>query len=342
MRAVSRRARRAPPRSVRRSPPPRVDAVANHPAAGDHHVAPGRARAAEDERVERVAPARRRAARRRARSTTSASARAPATRPQRALAGGRGAARERRARTAARRVDATPSSGAAATLRCAPRQALAVFEQAQLLAPVARRLAVGADRDRHAGGEPAGQVGAGRRRGWPRCSGTARCRRRLPRRRRSPAPSRGSRGPAASGRRARPSRTSHSIGRAPVAARQSSTSPVCSATWMWIGPAKPSASVASVAIDAALAARSEWIATPASSSGRLAPRICSRRLEGLVGRRAKAPLIVAQVGGGEAGALVQHRQQRQADAGIGGGVGQRPRHRQRIGVRAAVAGRCCR
>ena len=117
----------------------------------------------------------------------------------------------------------------------------------------------------------------------------------------------------------------------------SSTSPVCSATWMWIGPAKPSASVDSAAIDAALAARSEWIASPESTSGRARGPIAPRCLERLGGRRAKATLIVAQVGSGEAGALVQHRQDRQADAGIGGGIGERPRHRQRIGVLAAVA-----
>ena len=40
-----------------------------------------------------------------------------------------------------------------------PRQALAVLQPAQLLAPVAGDVAVGADRQRHAGGEPAGQVG---------------------------------------------------------------------------------------------------------------------------------------------------------------------------------------
>ncbi len=48
--------------------------------------------------------------------------------------------------------------GGGGDVALAPRQALAVFEQAQLLAPVAGRLAVGADRHRHAGGEPAGQV----------------------------------------------------------------------------------------------------------------------------------------------------------------------------------------
>ena len=58
------------------------------------------------------------------------------------------------------------------------------------------------------------------------------------------------RAPAASARRAARGAASHSIGRAPVAARQSSTSAVCSATWMWIGPSNPSASRHRWAIDA--------------------------------------------------------------------------------------------
>ncbi len=50
----------------------------------------------------------------------------------------------------------------------------------------------------------------------------------------------------------------------------------------------------------------------------------------------EAALIPAQLRRGEAGAFVQHRQQRQADAGVRGRVGECLRHRRRVGVAAAV------
>ena len=56
---------------------------------------------------------------------------------------------------------------------------------------------------------------------------------------------------------------SQSTGLWPVAARQSSTSPVCSAMWMCTGPASSATRLASAAIDSGRAARSEWMATPA-------------------------------------------------------------------------------
>ena len=91
------------------------------------------------------------------RSTTSASARAPATRPHEGspIAPPIPSLMRSNSRSARRR---DTELGRGRDVACATHQALAVFEQAQLLAPVARRLAVGADRDRHAGGEPAGQV----------------------------------------------------------------------------------------------------------------------------------------------------------------------------------------
>jgi len=105
---------------------------------------------------------------------------------------------------------------------------------------------------------------------------------------------------------------------------------------MWIGPAKPSASRRSSPIDSDAAARSEWIASPALTSGR--PRSpMARAARQTSARPWEAALVVAQPQLGEPRALVQHRQQRQADARLGGRVGQRPRQRERILVRAAVA-----
>ena len=63
-------------------------------------------------------------------------------------------------------------------------------------------------------------------------------------------------------------------------------------------------------------------------------RALQRQHVGDAGR--EAALVGAQLRRREAGALVQHRQQRQADAGLRGRVGERLRHRRRIGVAAAV------
>ena len=264
--------------------------------------------------------------------------------PPARLAGRGGAARDVRGRTGARRSTRRRPSGAAATLRSAQRQALAVLEPAQLLAPVARRRGC-RSRSTAARRRRASRAGrTGRRRGWPRCSGRARRRRRCARPRRSRRRRRASRARAASARRAGRSRASHSIGRAPVAARQSSTSPVCSATWMWIGPAKPSA-------ERGAARRSTPAPRRAASgsrgrrrrSGRRAPRDASRRLRSTsAGRAAKRRWSSRSAVGGEAGALVEHRQHRQADAGVGGRIGQRPRHRERVGVGRCRQVACCR
>ncbi len=54
-------------------------------------------------------------------------------------------------------------------------------------------------------------------------------------------------------------------------------------------------------------------------------------------RRGESPLIVAQRRLRETRALVQHRQQRQSDAGARGRAHQRVAHRQRVGVACAVA-----
>ena len=92
----------------------------------------------------------------------------------------------------------------------------------------------------------------------------------------------------------------------------------------------------------ARAARSEWMATPAFSSGRPLPRQRALQRQHRRGVGGKAALVVAQRRLREAGALVQHRQHRQADAGIGRRVGQRPRHasagRHRAGRRGRAAG----
>ena len=59
----------------------------------------------------------------------------------------------------------------------------------------------------------------------------------------------------------------HAIGRWPVALRQSATSWVCSATWMCTGTASSPTSHNNSVIAAGLAARSEWMATPALTRG---------------------------------------------------------------------------
>ena len=90
-------------------------------------------------------------------------------------------------------------------------------------------------------------------------------------------------------------------------------------------------------IDPGAAARSEWIARPASTPGRRASAM--RRDAAHVGGRVEgeAALLGPQRAAVEAAALVEHRQDREADAGVGGGVGERPRERERIvGVGRAV------
>ena len=329
-----------PPRSERRSRRLRMDAGADHPAPGDHHVAPRRGRAAEHERVER-APRRDAEQRVGVGSTTSTSARAPATSPQ---AGCPAARRRRRgcARRAARRSTAMPSSGAAATLRSALRQALAVFEPAQLLAPVARRRGC-RSRSSAARRRRASRAGRrGRRRGWPRCSGRGR------RRRRSPRPPRSPRGVACvawtSCQRAssRPSRT-QPLDRPRAGGGEAVVDLAASARRRGCGSARRNRRRASPASRSrrALAARSEWIGEAGVDAAARAGRArCARlRATRLRAPTAKAALVVAQRAAREAGALVQHRQQRQADAGVGGGVGERHRHRQRIVVRRCRRGR---
>ena len=116
-------------------------------------------------------------------STSSVGARA-ARRPQRPRPAAVRAAGEHARRTAARRWRGV-RPGCRGDIALAQRQALAVFEPAQFFGPVARDLAVRADRQRHAGGQPAAAGRTGRRRGWPRCSGRARRRRRWRPRRRS-------------------------------------------------------------------------------------------------------------------------------------------------------------
>ena len=101
----------------------RVDAVADHPAAGDHHVAPRRRRAGEDQRIERSLAARHAEQRIGVADRPPAHRRArPATRPQRRLAGRR--RRRRRACGANSRsaLDAPPESRARRR-RCAARRA---------------------------------------------------------------------------------------------------------------------------------------------------------------------------------------------------------------------------
>ena len=74
---------------------------------------------------------------------------------------------------------------------------------------------------------------------------------------------------------------SHAIGRWPVAARQSRTSCICSATWMWMGMSVSPTWASRVSMDLAEAARSEWMARPAFTSGRpLACTVaCSRAIK---------------------------------------------------------------
>ena len=327
------------PQGLHRGLEARRDAfvVQRAPAAGDHHVA------------RTAAPARRRRARR---AGDRAARRAARGRAGRARAGRRAhrRCRPQRAKPAAAAPPARTRSnsraavdgstpGARRHVAPAQRQPLAVFEPAQLLGPVARDLAVGADRQRHAGGQPARQVGQAVAEVGLRCSGRAR------RRRRCAATASISAGVAVRGVHQLPARVERRMARQPLDRprsrwRRGSRRPRRSVRRRGCGsarrrrcarPARRSTS--------GRAARSEWIATPALTSGdrprdRALQRAARRRRwsRSGAGRRA-APARV------EAGALVEHRQQRQADAGLRGRVGQRPRHRRRIGVAAAVVGR---
>ena len=118
----------------------------------------------------------------------------------------------------------------------AQREALAVFEQAQLLAPVARRPGC---RSRSTAARRAASQRGRSGRPSPRLASVLG-------HSTTPAPlaatasiSAGVACVACTSCQRASSATcsaSHSIGRRPVAATQSSTSAVCSATWMWIGP----------------------------------------------------------------------------------------------------------
>ena len=246
-RGRARSAASSPSAAAKRSPigaRARVRAGPDHPAAGDHHVAPRRGRAAEDERVERALRRARRAAHRRA-------DRRPARRR----------ARRRRVPTPARRPRAAPPASVRANEPLGARRDAELGRRRRRCAraaPGAGRIRAGAaprasraspgcrSRSSSARRRRASRAGRrGRRRGWPRCSGTARRRRRSPRPPRSPARvacvawtscQRASSTAFANEPFDRPR-----AGRGEAARRPRA---VCSATWMWIGPAKPSASVA--------------------------------------------------------------------------------------------------
>ena len=125
-------------------------------------------------------------------------------------------------------------------------------------------------RRRHPGRPPAG---TGRRRDWPRWSDTGRPPRRCAPVARFRPRSGGWRAPGTSARRPPRDRNSHSTGRASRRARQSCTSPICSAMWIWIGPpCDQSSGAAPRASPARGTARSECSATPMRSHRLLAAR----------------------------------------------------------------------
>ena len=190
------------------------------------------------------------------RSATKASARAPLTSPQ---SGSPLAAAPpgRPGRTGARLSRAGPTCGDGGHVALTQAPGAGRSRASAALRASRACMAVGADRQRHAGRQPSRQVAqavaeVGLGAGADHDAGAAASHR-------FDLAAQRMRGvdqlPAAS---SRPSRASHSIGRAPVAARQSSTSAVCSATWMWIGPANDCASAPSAGDRiAADAARSE-------------------------------------------------------------------------------------
>ena len=311
-----------------------VNAVADHPAAGDHHVAPGRGRAAEDERVERSLAARRRAARRRRGSTTSTSARAPATRPQAALAGRRG---RRRASALEQPLGASTADAelAARRRRCAgaARRRWPYSSRRSSSRQPRVDLAVGADRERHAGAEPAGQVGEAVAEVGLGARAERRCRRRSPRPRRSPARVAWVACTSCQRASSRPSRTSHSIGRAPVA-REAVVDLARSARRRGCGSARRSRRRASPARRStpALAARSEWIARPASTQR---PRRRAR-MRRAASTRLRAP--TSESGAGRRAARRRRsRRARTAPAGASGRC--RRRRRRRRAPTTSPAGR---
>ena len=310
----------------------------HHPSPRDHDVAPRPAGAGEHQRVEQVLRRACRAGCGRACRPPAASARAPAHQPP--APARRPPRRRRRARATNRRSGGRRHAG----LRARPRRCAGAAPGAgRIRASAAPRasarvdVAVGADRQRHAGVEPAGQVGqAVAEVGLgARADHDAGAAARPPRRSRRA--SRAWRAPAASAHRA--------AARAPATRsaarrwRRCSRRPraVCSATWMWIGPSKPSASASQLCDRRRRggAQRVDREAGAHAAGARLAS-MPSRRVQTLARRAGEAALVVAQRRLREAGALVQHRQQRQADAGLAGGVGQRPRQLERVGVRRAV------
>ena len=214
-------------------------------------------------------------------------------------------------------------------------QALAVFEPAQFLHRRHRDVRIRADapaRRRRRGSRAAG---TGRRRGWLRWSGRSPPSRRCAR---CPALPPSSRWVACTRvQRASTSAlaSSHSTGRAPRSARQSCTSPICSAMWMCTGIAGGSAA-STARIASAGTARRLCSAQPtrSASSCVLAQRVEQAQVG--IDVVAEAALALGQRAAVEAAGHVQHRQQGQADAGFARGGDQRARHRRRVGVRAAV------
>jgi len=321
----------SPPRSGGDALVPGVPPAAEHPAPATI-TSPRPCRAGEHQRVEKTVGghAKQRGFAEVGHQCVGARARLKAHAGSPAAA----APRRRPARTGARPSKARPP--AALRSRCAGAAQAAGRSRASAVPPARRaRRGCRADRERHAGVQPARQIA----KAVPRlasvvgqitaaaplfatasisagtmCVACTSCQRRS----------------------SRPSFASHSIGRAPVACRQSSTSAVCSATWMWIGPAKPSASRRSSAIDSGAAARSEWIASPALTSGRPPASMARAACQ-----TSAAPMAKRRWSSRSRGWRI--RRARTAPAAASGRcpprrrVGQRPRQRERILVRAAVA-----
>ena len=124
---------------------------------------------------------------------------------------------------------------------------------------------------------------------------------------------------------------SQRTGRAPDQARQSSTSFVCSATWMWIGPPAASAttSASSLRRHGAQTVRRD---ADVARRPRCAPAVVDETREGVeIGD--EPPLLRPRRRAAEGRVRVEHRQQRQPDAGLSGRGDDAIRHlgRRRIG-----------
>ena len=292
----------------------RMTAVAHHPAPGDHHVAHRAPAGTEDRRIER----RRRAARRRAQGRRRSSTTKSARRPARDRADGlRGRARRRRRGLRVERLPDRHIAPSASTLRSSTasrcdhsswrssaKGSTIVFESLPMPnAPP--RVEKRARRER-----AVAKIGFGRRR--EPGDGAAR---------REPrclvAPSCASHGRCTSGHRDAHDRAAIRPAARRTQATQSATSRTCSAAWMWIGaPAATSATTA--ASSSGVTARrlcgatpSVYAAAPSASRARAATRRANESSD-----VDEAALRRGGRRAAESAVRVEHRQQRQRDAGV--------------------------